>query len=173
MRLLTYTLRRLLVLVPIIIFVVFMVFFLSRVIPADPISVSAGPEATQEQLDKLAREWGLDKPLIVQFVLYLNRLLHGDWGVSIQTRRPVMEDLKVFFPATFGLHQPRLAGAQSLWSEAQGDLFRLFFQFHRRGDRRCVLSELRCGGLLLGHRSRYEQMVHTRRHGLSRLQCCP
>ena len=88
---------------PILVFVVFIVFFLSRIIPADPIAVSAGPDATQEQLDELAKKWNLDEPLIVQFGLYLKRLLQGDWGESIQTRRPVIEDLKVFFPATFEL----------------------------------------------------------------------
>jgi peptide/nickel transport system permease protein len=80
-----------------------MVFLLSQVLPADPVALSTGPEATQEQLDELAKKWNLDKPLIVQFVLYLNRLLHGDWGVSIQTRRPVIDDLRIFFPATFEL----------------------------------------------------------------------
>jgi peptide/nickel transport system permease protein len=76
---------------------------LSQVLPADPVAVSLGPDATQEQIDTIKRKWDLDKPLIVQFFLYLNRLLHGDWGVSIQTTRPVLDDLKVFFPATFEL----------------------------------------------------------------------
>ncbi|MBW2607891.1 MAG: ABC transporter permease, partial [Deltaproteobacteria bacterium] len=72
-------------------------------LPGDPIALSAGPEATQADIDELTKKWNLDKPVIVQYILHINRLIHGDWGVSIQTRRPVLKDLKIFFPATFEL----------------------------------------------------------------------
>lgn len=90
-------------LIPTLIFVTFMTFLISQSLPGDPISLTLGPEATQQTVNELKKKWNLDKPLIVQYGLYIKRLLHGDWGVSIRTKRPVIEDLKAFFPATIEL----------------------------------------------------------------------
>ena len=103
MRLLTYLIRRIIMLIPTLIFVTFMTFLISQSLPGDPISLTLGPEATQQTVNELKKKWNLDKPLIVQYGLYIKRLLHGDWGVSIRTKRPVIEDLKAFFPATIEL----------------------------------------------------------------------
>jgi peptide/nickel transport system permease protein len=78
-------------------------FFVARVIPADPAHLAAGVDATPEQVETMRRELGLDRPLPVQFWNYMKGLARGDLGRSLATRRPVIEDLKLFFPATLEL----------------------------------------------------------------------
>jgi len=78
-------------------------FIVARVVPADPIGSILGPQAPPELVEKLRKEWGLDKPLYQQYFDYIINVLHGDFGKSIKTNRPVVEDLKQFFPATIEL----------------------------------------------------------------------
>jgi peptide/nickel transport system permease protein len=78
-------------------------FFISLVIPLDPLAALAGPQAPQETVDRLRTLYGFDQPLYVQFGRYVNRLAHGDLGVSFQTSRPVFQDIRRFFPATLEL----------------------------------------------------------------------
>lgn len=83
--------------------VTFMVFIISHLIPSDPIGVYLGPQATSEQIEALKVEWGLKEPIIVQYGMFLNKLVHGDLGASIVSRKPVMSELIYYFPATFEL----------------------------------------------------------------------
>lgn len=78
-------------------------FVAVQLIPGDPARVAAGPEATPEMLEHARRELGLDQPVVVQFVRYAGRLLVGDLGTSLLTRRPVMADLRDRYPATIEL----------------------------------------------------------------------
>jgi peptide/nickel transport system permease protein len=78
-------------------------FIVARVISAQPIESILGPQAPPELVEKLRKEWGLDKPLYQQYFDYIINVLHGDFGKSIKTNRPVVEDLKQFFPATIEL----------------------------------------------------------------------
>jgi peptide/nickel transport system permease protein len=78
-------------------------FFVSFMVPADPARYFAGPHATNEQVEALKRRYGLDRPPHEQFVNYIIRLFHADLGMALHTRRPVIEDLKVRFPATLEL----------------------------------------------------------------------
>jgi peptide/nickel transport system permease protein len=78
-------------------------FIIARVIPADPIGAVLGPQAPPELVQKLRHEWGLDKPLWKQYIDYIWGVMHGDFGKSIKTNRPVIDDLKQFFPATLEL----------------------------------------------------------------------
>lgn len=78
-------------------------FIVTFLVPADPARYFAGPHATEEQVNALKRQFGLDRPPLEQFVNYINRLLHGDLGMALHTRRPVVEDLVLRFPATFEL----------------------------------------------------------------------
>lgn len=78
-------------------------FFIAHVVPADPVLVALGEHAREEQIQAYRRAYGLDRPVTVQFAIYLRRLLQGDLGVSIRTRRPVAEDLREFLPATIEL----------------------------------------------------------------------
>jgi len=83
--------------------VMVIVFFLSHVIPADPVAALLGPQAPPEVIEAIKTKWNLDKSLLDQFAIYFWRALHGDFGVSISTNRPVVKDLADYFPATFEL----------------------------------------------------------------------
>ncbi|HEX2980756.1 MAG TPA: ABC transporter permease [Anaerolineaceae bacterium] len=95
--------RRLLLSTIAIIGVTLLVFFLSHVVPGDPARLAAGPQAHAEQVESVRREFGLDKPIVVQYGIYMRNLLRGDLGKSLQSRRPVIEDLRDYFPATLEL----------------------------------------------------------------------
>jgi len=99
-----YILRRLLLLIPVILGVLVLVFIISYVIPADPARAWAGPQARPEQVEALRERYHLNDPVYLQIYYYLrNLILHFDLGVSATTGRPVLTDLKAFFPATFEL----------------------------------------------------------------------
>lgn len=78
-------------------------FVLSRIVPADPARLAAGLQAGPEQVAEVRALMGLDDPLPEQYVTYLSGLLQFDFGRSVQTRRPVLDDIVVFLPATLEL----------------------------------------------------------------------
>ncbi|APG19822.1 peptide ABC transporter permease [Kosakonia radicincitans] len=78
-------------------------FIISHLIPGDPARLLAGDRASDEIVQHIRQQLGLDLPLWQQFIRYVEQLLHGDLGISIRTGRPVLEDLKNFFPATLEL----------------------------------------------------------------------
>ncbi|WP_137392164.1 ABC transporter permease [Rhodoligotrophos defluvii] len=78
-------------------------FFLSRVVPADPAAFLAGQNASAETVARIRAEYGLDKPLLSQYVDYLAGLTRGDFGLSLRTKQAVAEDLAQFLPATLEL----------------------------------------------------------------------
>jgi peptide/nickel transport system permease protein len=78
-------------------------FVIGRVMPADPVLAIVGDRAPKEVYEATRIQLGLDKPLIQQYWIYLTKVLQGDFGKSIMTTRPVLEDLIRFFPATFEL----------------------------------------------------------------------
>jgi peptide/nickel transport system permease protein len=84
------------------------IFFLSYSIPSDPARAALGQDAPQEQVDRLHKEMGLDKPLYIQYGRYLERLVHGDLGESTISRQPVTKELGRLLPATFELVIPSL-----------------------------------------------------------------
>lgn len=98
-----YTLRRLLLIIPTLIGVSLLTFALSRLVPGDPARVAAGAQATPAMYEQIRREFGLDKPVPVQYWDYVTDLLQGDWGRSILSRRPVVDDLQTYWPATLEL----------------------------------------------------------------------
>lgn len=79
------------------------IFFISHVIPADPVAAMLGGQAPPELIEELRTKWNLDKTLPEQYGIYVWRLLRGDFGISISTGKPVLSDLTHFFPATFEL----------------------------------------------------------------------
>jgi peptide/nickel transport system permease protein len=85
----TYFLRRLLALLPVMLVVVTIVFFLIHLIPGDPVAVILGPEANAQQIEDARRALGLDRPLPEQLVRFYARLLRGDLGRSYYLDRPV------------------------------------------------------------------------------------
>ncbi|MRS17024.1 ABC transporter permease subunit [Enterobacteriaceae bacterium RIT691] len=78
-------------------------FIISHLIPGDPARLLAGERASDEIVRHIRQQLGLDLPLWQQFGRYVTALAHGDLGTSIRTGRPVLEDLKTFFPATLEL----------------------------------------------------------------------
>lgn len=78
-------------------------FFIGRLTKIDPVLAVVGDKASKEVYDQTFLALGLDKPLIVQYVLYLKRVLSGEFGVSVLTSQPVLSDLLRVFPATFEL----------------------------------------------------------------------
>lgn len=100
---LRFILRRLILLVPVLIGLTALVFAIARLLPGDPVALAAGPNATPAEIAAYGREFGLDRPLLVQYGEYLRGLLQGNFGVSIYTRRPVSEDLAAYLPATLEL----------------------------------------------------------------------
>lgn len=90
---LRYTLKRVLLLVPVLLGVSLASFFLLHLIPGDPAVILAGVEARPEELNAIRREFGLDAPLLVQYVRYVGRAVQGDLGISIRTRERVTATL--------------------------------------------------------------------------------
>lgn len=78
-------------------------FLIGRLTRIDPVLAVVGDKATKEVYDQTFHAMGLDKPLIVQYALYVKRLVSGDFGVSVLTSQPVLSDLLRVFPATFEL----------------------------------------------------------------------
>jgi peptide/nickel transport system permease protein len=103
MRILALILQRIAWLVPTLAGLVAVVFFISRVIPADPVSKLAGETASRAQIELLRQKLGLDRPLLVQLADYYRQLLSGDLGTSLFTTRPVWDDLYARLPATIEL----------------------------------------------------------------------
>ncbi|MGH2404211.1 MAG: ABC transporter permease [bacterium] len=86
-----YVTRRLLALLPVLLIVATVGFFLIYLTPGDPAAVMLGPDATDEDLQNLRGIMGLDRPLLVQLVLWYSRTLRGDLGYSIFLQRPVLQ----------------------------------------------------------------------------------
>lgn len=103
MRIVALILKRLAWLVPTLAGLVAIVFFISRVIPSDPVALLAGETASLAQIELLRQKLGLDRPLIVQLLDYYRQLLSGDLGTSLFTTRPVWDDLSARLPATIEL----------------------------------------------------------------------
>ena len=78
-------------------------FIIGRVMPIDPVLAIVGEQASKSTYDAAREAMGLDKPIIVQFFTYIWDVLHGDFGDSLLTARPVADDIKRVFPATMEL----------------------------------------------------------------------
>ena len=98
-----YILRRLVLLVPTVLGVTLIVFLMMRFIPGAPVSLLLGDYATPETAAAIRRQYGLDRPLHIQYVLWLERLISGNWGHSIIANRPIFDDLVRRLPITLEL----------------------------------------------------------------------
>lgn len=78
-------------------------FVIARVVPVDPVLAVVGDNAGPDLYDRTRVELGLDRPLYVQFGLYVSQVARGDFGMSVLTSRPVTEDIARYFPATLEL----------------------------------------------------------------------
>ncbi|MCH8143786.1 MAG: ABC transporter permease [Gemmatimonadetes bacterium] len=78
-------------------------FIIGRVMPADPVLAIVGDRASQDVYEAMYLKLGLDKPLLQQYWIYLTNVVQGDFGKSIMTTRPVLDDIITYFPATLEL----------------------------------------------------------------------
>ena len=86
-----YLLRRVLAASPVMGVVALFVFLLLRLTPGDPAAILAGDNATAEQLERIRVSLGLHEPIYIQFLTWINQLLHGDLGVSLISNVPVLK----------------------------------------------------------------------------------
>jgi len=101
---LRFLLTRFTLIIPTFIGMTLLAFFLVRLVPGDPIETMAGERGIDEARHQvLVKEYGLDKPILVQYGIYITRVLHADLGKSMITQAPVMSEFAQVFPATIEL----------------------------------------------------------------------
>jgi peptide/nickel transport system permease protein len=98
-----YILRRVLGIIPTVLMITFVVFVMMRSVPGDPVVSLLGDAYTEEDAQRAREEYGLNKPIIVQYFIWLGKLVRGDWGASILTGRPVLQDVLIRLPVTLEL----------------------------------------------------------------------
>src|SRR6478752_6450260 len=98
-----YIIRRLLLMIPVALLVSIIIFTLLRITPGDPIRTLLGEEPDPTTIATLRHEYGLDRPIPIQYVYWIGRFLHGDMGRSLRTRQPVSEAIFTRLPATLEL----------------------------------------------------------------------
>jgi len=95
-----YILKRLLSAIPVLLGITVIVFVIMAMIPGDPATAILGSFATPENVEKLNRDLGLDKPLVQQYFIWLGNMLRGDFGTSFALNRPVLDEVLERFNAT-------------------------------------------------------------------------
>jgi peptide/nickel transport system permease protein len=98
-----YIIKRLLQIVPTILMITLVVFTMMQAIPGDPIIALLGDAYDEDVAAKLRQSYGLDKPVVVQYVIWLEKLLQGNWGASILSGRSVLGDVLMRLPVTLEL----------------------------------------------------------------------
>lgn len=98
-----YLVRRLLLAVLVLIGVSIVTFVIARLVPSDPAAVWVGPRAKPEQVAEARKKLGLDRPLHEQYIRYMGQVLRGDFGISVNSRRPIAGEIRIFLPATLEL----------------------------------------------------------------------
>ena len=98
-----YVLKRILAVVPVLLGLTAIVFLIMALIPGDPATAILGSFATPENVARLNRDLGLDKPLVQRYFIWLGNLLHGDFGRSSSLNRPVLDEVLERFSATLVL----------------------------------------------------------------------
>ncbi|WP_163262091.1 nickel ABC transporter permease [Bacillus paranthracis] len=100
---LMFIFRRILQLIPVLFGVVFVVFLIMQMVPGDPALLIAGEGASKETVEQIRHQLGLDKPFIMQYFSYIGNILQGDFGVSIRSNRPVLDEVLIRLPITIEL----------------------------------------------------------------------
>ena len=123
---LRYIVKRIIGVIPTLILVVTFVFFFVRMIPGDPARLVAGPQATQEDVELVREQLGLNESIHKQYVNYVSGLFHGDLGTSLRTKRPVAVEVASRYGNTVQLTLLSLA-----WSSVVGILLGVWSGRHR------------------------------------------
>lgn len=99
-----YVLRRLVYMIPTLLLITVAMFILLEIMPGDPLAMyMENPNLTAADMERLARQLGLDGPLHERYIKWLGRFVQGDWGYSFVTRRPVLEMITERLPNTLAL----------------------------------------------------------------------
>ena len=109
-----FLVRRLTALVPVVLGVVTMVFFIIHLTPGDPVEIMLGETASKADMASLRKELGLDKPLPIQYVTFIARIASGDLGRSIYTDQKVFDSIIERYPATAELALASMALALAI-----------------------------------------------------------
>ena len=108
---LNYFLKRLLGLLPTLLIVAVLVFLFVHMLPGDPARLAAGPDADEATVQLVRKDLGLDRPLPEQFVHFFSRMVQGDFGTAMRTRRPVAAEIDKHIMPTL-----RLTLSSMAWS---------------------------------------------------------
>ena len=103
-----YIFKRLISAIPVLLGISVIVFLIMAMIPGDPATAILGSYATPENVEKLNRDLGLDKPLLQRYVIWLGNILQGDFGRSFALNRDVLDEVLERFNATLVLAEPPL-----------------------------------------------------------------
>jgi peptide/nickel transport system permease protein len=98
-----FILKRLLQVIPTVLMITLVVFAMMQAIPGDPIVALLGDAYDEEDASRLRREYGLDKPIVEQYAIWLGKVLRGDWGESYLSGREVLDDVVLRLPVTVEL----------------------------------------------------------------------
>ena len=133
-----YILKRLISAIPVLLGITIIVFFIMSLIPGDPATAILGSYATPENVEKLNRDLGLDKPVVQRYFIWLGNMLTGDFGRSFSLNRPVIDEVLERFNATL-----ILAGTAFALCSVFGILAGVF-QLHGNSGSRIKSSPLSC-----------------------------
>lgn len=100
---LSYTLKRLFSLIPVLLGLSLIVFFMIRAIPGNPAQIILGQLATKEAVEELTKQLGLDQPWYLQYFTYLGGLFTGDLGESLRTKTEISQEIWPYLAATIEL----------------------------------------------------------------------
>jgi len=100
---LVFIIRRLLQMIPVLLGVIFVVFFIMHLVPGDPAMILAGEGAPPERIAEIRHQLGLDRPMALQYVDYVKKVAQGNLGESLVTKRPVIQEIKARLPITIEL----------------------------------------------------------------------
>jgi ABC-type dipeptide/oligopeptide/nickel transport system permease component len=103
MSMIRYILIRIMYAIPTLIGAMIVMFILIRMLPGDPARLIAGPEALEQDVERIREQLGLNKPLYIQFIDYMSSILRGDFGVSLKYGTPVIKEIMARLPYTIVL----------------------------------------------------------------------
>jgi len=121
-----YIIARLLSIIPVLLIVSFLVFMMLHLVPGDPVRNMLGLHAPPAAVEEMTRRLGLDQPLHVQYFDFLSNALRGDFGTSIRTKNPVIEEIAARYPYTLNL-----AVGATIFATTVGVLFGIISAVHR------------------------------------------
>ena len=98
-----YVIKRLLLMIPSLLIVSFVVFSLARLIPGDVVDMMFEDQAYAKDIEEMRRKLGIDKPLLIQYIEWLGKIVRGDLGVSLWTKKPVLDEILARLPVSMEL----------------------------------------------------------------------